>query len=388
MAPKSGLSAQIGWQLESTANTRVTVTSFVPLVSETLMQERERLESEGIISGARTLRSDQWNGGNITIGGDIQLELYNRGLGKLFTAMFGSVTTTSTAGAAPYTHTYIPGDLYGTSKSLTVQVGRPGVGGAVHAFTYAGIHVASWELACAAGEIATLGATVVGMSEDYTRQVTDGVTVNNSTFVTSLTGAFAADDVGRPISGNNIPAAATITSVISSVSVFISASATGAGTGVTVTIGTPLATASYPSSIKPLKYNHGTITVAGTTIPVKELSLKGDNGLADDRRFLGSQYISQPLEADLRTYDGQLTCEFTDLVLYRRFINGDEGSLVANFSSGTDSVTFTCNVRFDGETPQVGGREIVEENLPFKCVSPVSDSNAMSVVLVNSDSTP
>ncbi|MPY81612.1 MAG: hypothetical protein GEV04_25245, partial [Actinophytocola sp.] len=150
------------------------------MVEESLAQEIERLESEGIIAGARVLRSEQWAPGNVTVGGDVGLELYQQQTGLLFSHMFGAVAT---AGVAPtFTHTFTPGDLSG--KAFTAQVGRPDVGGVVRAFTYAGCKVASWELAVEAGENATLGLTVIGMTE---------------TTATPLAVATFATDAARPL---------------------------------------------------------------------------------------------------------------------------------------------------------------------------------------------
>lgn len=380
---RTGLSAQIGYATESTVGTPVTVTAFVPLLSETLSQDKTRLESAGIIAGRRVLTSNQWNGGNVTVSGSVQHELYNRGLGKLFTAMFGDVTTT---GAGPYTHTFTPGSLVG--DALTVQVGRPATNGTVYPFTYAGMKVSSWEIACAQGEIATVGLDLVGQREFAYRQVTDGVTTSGSAAISSSTAAFSTDDVGKPISGTGIPSGATIASVTSATAATLSANATATGTGVTFTLGVALASASYPASIKPLKFNHAAITIGGSSVNVMSLSISGDNGLNADRRFLGSQYISEPLEASLRNYSGTIDIEFTDLTQYTRFVAGTEAALVASFTSGSDSVTITTNVRFDGSTPQVGGPEILTQSLPFKCVASSTDASAITVALVNSDSTP
>lgn len=380
---RTGLSAQIGYATESTVGTPVTVTAFVPLLSETLSQDKTRLESAGIIAGRRVLTSDQWNGGNVTVSGSVQHELYNRGLGKLFTAMFGDVTTT---GAGPYTHTFTPGSLVG--DALTVQVGRPATNGTVYPFTYAGMKVSSWEIACAQGEIATVGLDLVGQREFAYRQVTDGVTTSGSAAISSSTAAFSTDDVGKPISGTGIPSGATIAAVTSATAATLSANATATGTGVTFTLGVALASASYPASIKPLKFNHAAITIGGSSVNVMSLSISGDNGLNADRRFLGSQYISEPLEASLRNYSGTIDIEFTDLTQYTRFVAGTEAALVASFTSGSDSVTITTNVRFDGSTPQVGGPEILTQSLPFKCVASSTDASAITVALVNSDSTP
>lgn len=382
MALKSGLAAQIGFVTETTVGVAKTPTLFLPFVDESIEEERERLESEGIYAGRRTLDSDQWNGGNHTTSGDIGLELTNRGLTVLFKHMFGTVNTT---GAGPYTHTYSPGDLSGVS--FTAQVGVPGVGGTVHPKTASGCKVASWELACSAGEIATLGLSTIGQKFQIgSRVVTDGV-LNTTTLVTSATAAFTAADVGKSISGTGIPVGAYIASVTSATNIVLSAAATATASGVTVTIGLPLASASLPADIKPLKFNHGTVTVGGSSVSVMSASVSGDNGLADDRRFIGSQSISEPLEADLRTYEGELELEFTDLTEWNRYTAGDEFAIVLAFTSGADSVTITLNARYDGGSPSVGGKEIVGQTLPFKVIGDGSDADGITVVLVNSDST-
>lgn len=378
-----GLDAQIGYALESTVGTPVTVTAFVPLVSESLMQERARLESSAIIAGKRVLNSNQWNGGDVTVSGSVQHELYNRGLGKLFTAMFGAVSTT---GAGPYVHTFTPGDL--TGDALTVQVGRPGIDGTVYPFTYAGMKVSSWEIACSAGEIATLGMDLVGIREIDVRSVTDGVTTSGSAAISSASAVFSQADVGKPISGTGIPSGATIAAVSSATAATLSANATASGTSITFTIGISLASASYPASIKPLKFNHAAITVGGSSVNVKNLTISGNNTIDDARRFLGSQNIAEPREIGLREYTGNLEIEFSDMTQYRRYERGDEFALVASFTSGADSVVITTNARFDGSTPQVAGRELLTQSIDFKCVSTGTDSSAISVALTNSDSTP
>lgn len=380
---RTGLAAQIGYATEVTVGTPATVTAFLPLISESLTQDRTRLESTGIIAGRRVLTSDQYNGGDVTVSGSVQHELYNRGLGKIFTAMFGTVVTT---GAGPYTHTFTPGDL--TGDALTIQVGRPATNGTTFPFTYAGMKVSSWEIACAAGEIATLGLDLVGQREFAVRTVTDGVTTNASTAITSATAAFSVDDIGKPISGTGIPAATTIAAVTSTTAATLSANATATGTSVTFTIGVALATATYPGSIKPLKFNHASVTLGGSAVNVKSLTLSGSNMLDDSRRFLGNQYITEPLEMGLREYTGSLEIEFTDLTQYTRFVAGTEAALVASFVSGTDSVTITTNVRVDGTTPNVAGRDILTQTLPVKCIASSTDASAITAVLVNSDSTP
>src|ERR1700745_3081344 len=69
------------------------------------------------------------------------------------------------------------------------------------------------------------------------RIVTDGVTTNASTTVTSATASFAAGDLGRPIRGSGIPTGSVIVAFSSATSITISAPATASASGVTLTLG-------------------------------------------------------------------------------------------------------------------------------------------------------
>lgn len=163
MAAPSSISCSWGYKQESVFGTPVTVDTFVPLVSETVTQEIERLESEGIMAGRRFLDSDQWKAGPKTVGGDIQLELYEQSIGTLLKVCLGTVNT---SGSGPYAHVLTPGSL--TGLGLTQQFGRTDVGGTTRAFTYAGTKFPSWELAVEAGQIGTLGLTTFGTVAETT----------------------------------------------------------------------------------------------------------------------------------------------------------------------------------------------------------------------------
>lgn len=161
MAIPSGLAGQLGFAQETTYGTEVTVTRFVPMVDESLETVPTQLESAGVIASQLVLRTQQWSQGMKLSSGDVGLELYDRSVGLLFKHALGSVTTSGTQ--APFTHTFTPSDL--TSLGLTIQVGRPDRGGTVRPFTYAGCKIATWEVAVAAGEIATLGLGITAKSE-------------------------------------------------------------------------------------------------------------------------------------------------------------------------------------------------------------------------------
>jgi len=160
MAVPSGISAQLGFAAETTYGTAVTVNRFRPLVDESIETTIENLDSAGIIAGAMIRRSSQWAQGLRRHEGDVGLEVTTRTLGLLMEHALGSSTSASTQ--QPWTWTFTPGDL--TGKGLTFQVGRPDRGGTVRPFTYAGTKIQSWEVGLSAGEIATLGLSVVAQS--------------------------------------------------------------------------------------------------------------------------------------------------------------------------------------------------------------------------------
>lgn len=325
MATGTGLDAQIGYIAESAYGTGTAVTRFLPLVSETLSKSIEPIESADILTGRQVMQSTQWAQGNAVVGGEIQHELYTQSIGLLFRAAFGTVDTAGTE--VPYSHTFWPA---APSVSFRTQVGRPLVYGSVVPFTYIGCKVAEWELAGAAGEFFTWGMTVLAQEE---------------------------------------------------------------------TQGTALASASYATNLRRWSYSSATVKIDGTLVPVKSFKVAGDNKLTDERRFLGSTIISEPLRTDLADYTGELECEWgnpsafggaagSGSLLYNKFLTGTEGTLLAVMESGTLAGTITANVRFDGETPQVGGRDIVPHTLPFKAIAPGTlDSQAISIVLKNNDST-
>ncbi len=367
-APKSGLSAQFMYAAETTWGVYKAPTVSQRLISETLTRQDERLESKGIIAGRRVRSSDQWAIGRTKCGGGVQFELTNKDIAVLVSHMMGAAST-------PYT----PGDLYG--YGLTLQVGVPDINGTVQPKSYVGSKIAKWQLGCAVGEIATFGIDVVAAREVLVRVVTDGAT-NTNTTVTSVTAAFTNDDIGKPISGTNIPANTTISAVASATSVTISQAATGTGTGLTLTIGAALGTVSYTAATKPVTFVQGSLTVASSSVSVKKATLSGDNGLDVDRFFLGSQELSEPIEANLRAYTLALEVEFANLTQYRRYINASEVACVLTFTGpGTFSMVITTNVRLDGDTAQISGPGLTMQTLPMVCIGPTTDAGAISIAL-------
>lgn len=310
MAAPHGIAGQVGVKTEVTPGTAVTVDKFLPFLSEGLKQDIARLDSQAIRAGRRTTHT--WRPGGKTIQGPLNLELPNVDIAMLLKHVFGAVATT---GTGPYTHTYTPGDL--TGKSFTTQVGRPDNAGTVQPFTYAGCKVASAELACSAGELASFTVDLSAMSE---------------------------------------------------------------------TTATALASASYTAGYAPFSFIDGALTIAGSAVgTVQSATLSISNNLAVDRHRLNSATVKEQLQNGLAEFTGTIVTDFESLTAYNRFVNGTEAAMVLSFTNGADSLTITMNVRFDGETPEVGGVEMLNQSLPFKCLSSTSDAAAITAVLVNTD---
>lgn len=231
----------------------------------------------------------------------------------------------TSTGTNPATHTFSVGDL--TNKGLTMQFGRPSRDGTVIPFTYAGCKITSWEIGIATGEIATLGLTVIGKTE---------------------------------------------------------------------TTGVVLASPVYNAAIRPMNFVYGSLTLGGSSLCVRSATISGENNLTTDRVCLGQNFIDEPVETDLRNYTGEMEVEFgangsTDnLEIYRRYLDGTEGQLRLTLrnSTSTANVQIIGNVRTDGETPTISGRDMLTYSLSFKMIGTNSDASALVMTMASSDTVP
>lgn len=166
MPLRSGIAAQFGVAEETAWGTYTVPTRFLEFPSESMALTIERIESQALRAGSRSMRSDRWAAGAKSAGGTVQFELADRGFGLILKHLLGSVAiTTPDAVNAPTArdHTVTPGDLAGLS--LTMQVGRPDTAGVVHPFSYPGCKVASWELSNSVNGLLGLSANFDGADE-------------------------------------------------------------------------------------------------------------------------------------------------------------------------------------------------------------------------------
>ncbi len=154
-----------------------------------------------------------------------------------------------------------------------------------------------------------------------------------------------------------------------------------------------LAAASYATGIELFTFVEGSLTIGGSSTPVRAATISGDNRLPDDDFALGSALMREPLEPALREITGDLNADFTDLTAYNRFINGTEASLVLDFTGSVIEgalnfgVQLTTNVRFDGETPNVENPQEIRLPLQFKTIAPAA-GDPISIRYRTTDTTP
>jgi hypothetical protein len=166
MAIASGLAAQLGMVAESVYGTFVAPTRFLPFEKESLKLDIARDELDGSIGQTTSVaRSDRWAAGVKDVKGNINLTVLTKGFGLVLQHMLGSNTiSTPGGGTLSRDHTCVLADLVG--KMLTIQVGRPDVGGTVRAFSYLGCKIESWELSNAIGKFLELNLNIDGRNED------------------------------------------------------------------------------------------------------------------------------------------------------------------------------------------------------------------------------
>ena len=312
MSIRSGLAAQLGAASETTWGTAVTPDHFYEFLSEDINLKVDRLESKGLRVNNRVLRTDRWAATQQRSEGKIDLEVPTKGMSLWLKNALGSTTITTPSGATnARLHRSVLGDPYGLG--LTVQVGRPDSSGTVQPFTYAGVKVDQLSLSNSVGDFLKAEINLVGKSE---------------------------------------------------------------------TTSTSLATATYPitsgsAAYQYLNWTQGAVTIGGSAVGVvTDISVDINNNMKSDRYFLGAATMSEPIIAAMTEISGSMTVEFDGLTNYNRFVNGTIAAVTATWTGSTaiEGSTYPsllvnlANVRFDGDTPNVKGPDVVMMDLKWKAL--------------------
>jgi len=341
MATGSGLDAQLGYKLETTVGTPVTVDKFLEFNSEGLEFDPGWIEPTGLRVGTKFKRGSRLVQSRKMVSGPIEFNYSTRLMGAVWKAALGSSVTTPTLvlGSA-YSQVHQTGDLLG--KSLTLQVGRPEPSTqTVKPHTIAGCKVTGWEWSVADNEIAKMSVDVDGWDEATATALATASYVSAEEFNFSQCTEFS---IGNTIAGTN-----------------------------------------------PLTESGGT---AVTSI-VKSFSLKGDNALATERFGLGNAGVKkEQLENGTPTITGSLEAEYLQSEFYTPFKANTATSLVVRFEgsviSGTDKNTLEFiipEIRIKKVTPKVDGPDLVKATVEFEVYTNATAQNAIQVKIISADST-
>lgn len=342
MVTGSGIDAQVGYKIETTVGTEVTVDKFPEFNSEGFEFDPSWIEPGGLRAGTKFKRGARLVQSRKQVSGSIEMEHATRIMGGLWKLALGSTVTTPTLvlGSA-YKQIHQTGDLLG--KSATFQIGRPEPVSpyTVRAHTYRGCKVAGWEFSVGDNETAKLKLDLDGWDE--------------ATVTALATASYVTSEV------------------------FNFSQCTALKLGVTVTGTTELT------------ISGGTAVVA----VVKSLTFKGDNALATDRYGLGNLGVKkEQLENGVPTITGSFEAEYSKAEFYDVFKAGTATSLYALFEgsviSGTDKNTLEFvvpEIRIKKVTPKVDGPDIVKANVEFEVYSNAAGQNPFQTKIISADST-
>ena len=144
-------------------------------------------------------------------------------------------------------------------------------------------------------------------------------------------------------------------------------------------------TPSYVSTQRPLTHRDSTLSVDSTPIAVEEIRIDVENTL-DDNLFRNSQTRLYVAEND-RKVGGQITVgwnsdNYTSALAL--FYSGATGAITVSWTDGTRTLAATLPyVYFTGETPQIGGRGVMNMNLPFEAKDSADGANDSLVIVLS-----
>lgn len=339
MTTGTGLDGQIGYKLESSVGTAVTVDKFIEFESEALAFEPSYIEPSGLRVGQKYKRGARLAQSRKHVAGSLDTPFYTRNMGALLKAMLGSSVTTPTLvlGSA-YKQVHQTGDLLG--KSLTIQAGRPEPSGTVRAHTYFGCKVAGWEINVSENDKVKLKLDIDGWNETTATALATASFLSVEEFHFGQCTAFT---LGATISGT---------------------------TELTASGGTAVAAV------------------------VKSLSFKGDNALDTERYGLGNSGVKkEQLENGVPVITGTLEAEYSQSEFYTPFTANTATSLLLRFEgsviSGSDKNTLEFiapEIRIKKVTPQVTGPDTVKANVEFEVYQNTTGLNPFQIKVISADS--
>lgn len=328
MPQGSGLAAQLAYTPETTWGTTPVSPTWraIEHVEESLSQDKGTYNGQGLRAGRHHRRGSRRAVTRRSSSGQVTHEVPNKGFGLLLQHMLDSnATAVQQASTTAYlqTHETVAGQLNG--KGLTIQKGVPRASGTVDPYTYRGAKVTRWELSMS----------------------------NDGVLMCELN--FDAREEDRTLA---------------------------------------LATLSYPTGTRLFSFTGAALTAGGSALAnVTNLTLRQEISRADERHFFGGSGLkSEQVEDDYRETTGTLEVEYGGTDLYDAFRDDTAVELVATFTGANitgaydEEIAITLrDVRYNGETPQVGGPDIISQTVPFEAFDPDTGSAPLTITYQSTD---
>lgn len=333
MAVGSGLAAQLGVSAESTFGTYVAPARFLvgwlkgnPKFSPT------RVQGGGLYAGEAVSRGDRYVETTRQATGTFTFEVSRRQAGLLIAHLLGSSSSAvQQGGSAAYLQTHaLAADQLG--KSLTMQVGIPDVTGTVRPYTFLGSKIQKATFSCGVDEILTCDIDV------DCRDLTEAQSLAAASFPTGAQ-PFTFKEMGIKL--GTFGAEAAVQGVRK----------------VTLTIDRPLKADRFYA---------------------------GNAGLKSEQITNGPVMVTGSIETDFQTKG-----DFVD-----RFVANTSTSMVLEWIGPIIASTFAYTTRFrmpqvffTGETPEVGGPDVVGATIPFEAKFD-GTNNALTAEYMSTDTAP
>lgn len=308
----SGTDSQLGYVLETTYGTYVVPSSWLIFDQETLSRAQEYLTSMGLGSGQIVPRTSLHRETTRGAEGAITFKPPNTGFGKILDVLHGNVVTPVQQGTSPaYLQQHDIGESPNNSKSLTLQVGKPTVA-QVEPFSVLGVVPTQVQFSC-----------------DLSGELTCELQLDGRDIVTS-----------EALETNNPPA-----------------------------------------DWVPRIFTEGTVLLndvdLSASVLIRSFNLTIPFPRKTDRYGLGTNGLKAfPLQNDYMRPTWSLTAEFTDRSLYDHYADEDVVKLAVRFEGPDLGEGFKERIEFIaqenkvvGNTPQVGGPDILEVEAPLEIYS-------------------
>lgn len=168
MSIGSGMSSSFGWSKESSAyGTRAAPAKFIRHRSCELAPAFNRVQGEGITSGALGVRGDQLVQTHQSATASVEFDVQTLNMLQLWENLMGGSSSAQQAATAAYLHVFTLADNYSaTNKSLTLQTNVALRGGTNKAKEITGAKATSATISCGIGEMLTCSMEFDGQKWD------------------------------------------------------------------------------------------------------------------------------------------------------------------------------------------------------------------------------